>query len=104
MKHLNSHLNDAMVSITVKCLLNPDNKDFYIKDLTLEKISVIIDNDSSRADTFWTAFHIAREQIIEEELILKAAIEMYEQDWKAVQEEVEAYELWKKERGIESEY
>ena len=62
---------DVMVNMTVKCMLNPKNKDFYIKSLTLADIAAIIEEDSSRADTIWTAFHIAREELIkEEELIL----------------------------------
>lgn len=58
---------DTMVDITVKCMLNPTNKDFYIKSLTLADVAAIIEEDSSRADTIWTAFHIAREELLKEE-------------------------------------
>lgn len=58
---------DVMVNMTVKCMLNPQNKDFYIKSLTLEKLSDIINEDNDLADTFWTALHIAREEIMKEE-------------------------------------
>ena len=58
---------DVMVNMTVKCMLNPKNKDFYIKSLTLEKASAIINADSGLAATFWTAYHIAHEELVKEE-------------------------------------
>ena len=58
---------DVMVNMTVKCMLNPKNKDFYIKSLTLEKVSAIISEDSDLASTFWTAYHIAYEERVKAE-------------------------------------
>lgn len=63
----NTYHPDVMVNMTVKCMLNPENKDFYIKSLTLEKASAIINKDSDAADTFWAAYHIAHEELVKAE-------------------------------------
>ena len=38
LQHISKGLDEVMIDITVKCMLNPDNKDFYIGTLTLDKV------------------------------------------------------------------
>ena len=50
----------VFVDLTVKSMVNPDNKDFYIKKLSLEQVkNLLTDTDDDLVDCFWTAFTIA---------------------------------------------
>ena len=63
MIHISKPLDTVMIDITVKAMLNPDNPDFYIGSLTLDKVaSLFAEMDNPSTDTvtiFWKAFHIA---------------------------------------------
>lgn len=64
--------NQAFINITVRCMLNPKNRDMYLGYLTLEKIESLItktfDNDPEFVTAFWTAFSIAHAKYLEQEL------------------------------------
>lgn len=51
--------HEAMVNTTISCMLNPDNKDFYLGNMTLDKLASLIDYDSEVADCIFSALEIA---------------------------------------------
>jgi len=54
-----STINQVMVEFTINCMLNPNNKDFYIGTLTLHQIGELINGSSKKADIIWKAFAIS---------------------------------------------
>lgn len=53
-------LDRAMVDITINCMLNPNNKDFYIGTLTKEKREKFLRNlDVESSIIFKTAYQLA---------------------------------------------
>ncbi len=88
LEHISVGLDEVLTNMLTRCMLNPNNKDFYIENLTLEKVKqYFIDmpqDDISVATIFWTAYSRAEAQYLEEQKLLK------EYD-KAIQEEVEHY-------------
>lgn len=62
--NISNNLDQIMVDITVRQMLNPDNKDFYIGTLTLDKVASMFVKMSSVditiANVFWTAFSRAQ--------------------------------------------
>lgn len=64
LQHISKGLDEVMIDITVKCMLNPDNKDFYIGTLTLDKVkSLFVEMNDPSADistVFWSAFSRAQ--------------------------------------------
>lgn len=64
MIHISEPLDKVMIDITVKQMLNPNNPDFYIGSLTLDKVASLFaemnDAGISAVDIFWKAFHIAK--------------------------------------------
>lgn len=56
---MNNSLNQVMLDMTVKGMLNPDNKDFYIKDLTLAQLEQLANGDAEAATVLIKAFSIA---------------------------------------------
>lgn len=62
--NISTSLDQIMVDITVRQMLNPDNKDFYIGTLTLDKVASMFAEMSSADITidsvFWTAYGIAQ--------------------------------------------
>lgn len=77
MIHISEPLDKVMIDITVKAMLNPDNPDFYIGSLTLDKIaSLFAEMDNPSADVvtlFWKAFHIANAKYKEQQEELEHA-------------------------------
>ena len=63
MENISKSLDKILVDITVKQMLNPENKDFFIGKLTLDKVqSLFAEKDNaniSAIDIFWRALHIA---------------------------------------------
>ena len=57
---MNKELKETMIKVTVNCMLNPNNKDFYIGTLTFDKLHNLIDNDSDKAEVVFTALGIAQ--------------------------------------------
>lgn len=64
MQHILFNSNEQFVQITKACMLNPANKDFYIGNLTLDKLSALIDNDSNLAEVVFTAFGLAQAEYL----------------------------------------
>ncbi|MBP3581952.1 MAG: hypothetical protein J6J33_04300 [Clostridia bacterium] len=66
MEKLNNTLNDTMKNIMVRCMTNPDNKDFYLGTLTVQRIGEILRNfnDPDFTKLFWSAFEVAQAQYI----------------------------------------
>ena len=73
MEKLTKSIDQTMVSMLTKCMLNPSNKDFYIGSLTLEKVQTIFNeiNDSEFASVFWTAYSIAQAEYIKEQKFIE---------------------------------
>lgn len=81
LQHISSGLDELMIDITVKCMLNPENKDFYIGTLTLDKVkSMFVEMNDADLDiltVFWSAFSRAQAiylnnlstELIEEEIL-----------------------------------
>lgn len=51
-----STLDTVVETILLTSLINPDNKDFYLKTLTLTQIKDFIDGDDYTADLFFRAY------------------------------------------------
>ena len=66
MEKLNNSLENVMQSLMVKCMLNPENKDFYLGTLTTERVKQILleFNDPDFTKMFWDAFDIAQAHYI----------------------------------------
>lgn len=64
-------LDKVMIDLLVKQMLNPDNKDFYIGNLTIEQVKelfVEMQQDCIDITTvFWTAFGVAQATLIAEQ-------------------------------------
>ena len=88
LEHISEGLDKLMVDITVRCMLNPNNKDFYIGTLTLDKVKSMFaemnDADLEILDIFWSAYSIAEAKYLEEQRLLKEYNE-------AIAEEIEHY-------------
>ena len=58
MEKLSNSLDKVLIDMTVTQMLNPNNKDFYIGNLTLDKVSSLIDGDTYRADILFRALSV----------------------------------------------
>ena len=80
MIHISKSLDKVMIDITVRAMLNPENPDFYIGSLTLDKVaSLFAEMDNPSTDTvtiFWKAFHIASAKYKEQTDIVKDTLEI----------------------------
>ena len=67
MEHIKNSLSNCLKSLMVSCMLNPDNKDFFIGTLTTERVQQILTNfnDPEFTQLFWDAFEIAQVQFIQ---------------------------------------
>ena len=62
MTTLKQELKQLQINTLYKCMTNPNNKDFYIMNLTLNDVKRILshpDNDPDYVADFWTAYHLA---------------------------------------------
>ena len=59
MEKLTDCLDKVVIDITVRNMLNPNNKDFYIPNITLEKLESLVGEDEYASQIFWSAFAIA---------------------------------------------
>ena len=69
LKKVSKGINTILVNMMVKCMLNPDNKDFYLGNLSLEKVEHFfktMPQDDEVADVFWSAYSIAEPKYLEE--------------------------------------
>ena len=62
MDRLNNSLDIVMKNIMIRCMLNPENKHFYIGTLTTERVKQILHSfkDMDFENIFWSAFEIAQ--------------------------------------------
>lgn len=71
LQHVSSSLDELMIDMTVKCMLNPNNKDFYIGTLTLDKVkSMFTEMNSADLDIltiFWEAYSRAEALYVKEQ-------------------------------------
>ena len=64
MNNIQNELNDIMVNITVRCMLNPKNKHFYLGSMKLHEIVEMFNTipeeiRDNAISCFWTAYAIA---------------------------------------------
>lgn len=79
MNNINSTVNNVLVDLMVKCMLNPDNKEFYIGNLSMNQVEylckTVCKQNTQAIDIFWKAFHIAEDVLREEEMLYQAYLE-----------------------------
>lgn len=63
MEKLANSIDKVVVDMTVRCMLNPDNQDFYLHNITVEKLESLLGADDYASQIFWSAFAIASAQI-----------------------------------------
>ena len=63
MEKLSNCLDKVVIEMTVKNMLNPNNKDFYIPNITIEKLESLVGEDEYASHIFFSAFAIASAQI-----------------------------------------
>lgn len=63
MEKLTNSIDKVVIDMTVRSMLNPDNKDFYIPNITIEKLERLVNGDEYAAHIFFSAFAIASAQI-----------------------------------------
>ena len=65
---ISKSLDQVMIDITVKQMLNPENPDFYIGTLTLDKVKALFvemgDPSTDLISIFWKSFAIAKEKYL----------------------------------------
>lgn len=75
LQHISKGLDEVLTDILVKCMLNPNNKDFYIGNLTLGRVKqyfVEMPKDDVTVDTvFWNAYSRAEALFEEEQPVLE---------------------------------
>lgn len=71
---LNNAIDKVIFNMTVRAMLDPNNKYFYIPKLTLEKVEVLCDNDDDKTEMFWLCYNYASNQYL-----LKQRIEELEE-------------------------
>ena len=59
MKKLTNSIDKVIIDMTVRNMLNPDNKDFYIPNITIEKLQRLVDGNDYASHIFFSAFTIA---------------------------------------------
>ena len=63
--NINNNLDNALIAMTVRCMLCPDNGFFYLPNMKLLDIEKLFNNmpeetRNSAVNGFFTAYHIAR--------------------------------------------
>lgn len=64
MEKLTNTLDKVVIEMTVRNMLNPNNKDFYIPNITLEKLESLVGEDAYASHIFFSAFEIAYKQYL----------------------------------------
>lgn len=76
-------LDKVMIDLLVKQMLNKENKDFYIGDLTIEQVKeLFIEMQQDCIDittVFWTAFSVAQATLIAEQEYEEQLIKEYKE-------------------------
>lgn len=77
LQHISVGLDEVLTDMLTRCMLNPDNKDFYIGNLTLDKVKQYFaempQGDVSVDVVFWSAFSRAQAQYLKEQAYLEQA-------------------------------
>lgn len=68
---LSNAIDKVIFNMTVRAMLNPNNKAFYIPELTLEKINRLCGNNPDKTEMFWLCYKHASRQL-ENECIIEA--------------------------------
>lgn len=67
MYQISDGLDTMMTNLLVKQMLNPFNKDFYIRNLTIDKVKSMLAEMQSASpsivDIFWKAFYTAKQSV-----------------------------------------
>lgn len=75
MNNINSTIDNVLVDLMVRCMLNPDNKEFYIGNLSMNQVEylckTVCKQNTQAIDIFWKAFHIAEATIRDEQRIFE---------------------------------
>lgn len=61
---MNKELKEIMIKVTVNCMLNPKNEEFYVGTMDLDKLHNLIDNDSDKAEVVFTALGITQTEYL----------------------------------------
>lgn len=73
LQHISVGLDEILTDMLTRCMLNPDNKDFYIGNLTLDKVKQYFaempQDDVSVASVFWNAYSRAEAQYLQTQKI-----------------------------------
>lgn len=81
LENISKGLNEVMLNMMVKCMLNPENKDFYIGTLTLHKVSELFKRaDADIPEIFWAAYSIAENAHAEQQRKHKTLYEEFYED------------------------
>ena len=84
LQHISNGLDEILTNMLTRCMLNPKNKDFYIGNLTLDKVKQYFvempQDDVSVASVFWNAYSRAEGQYLKEQAELKALTDTYHND------------------------
>lgn len=71
-------IKNLFIEMTVKSMLNPENKDFYIKHLSLDKVEQMLSGeDNDLVACFWSAYCIAQAKYLEQ-------VKVFERHLKAI--------------------
>ena len=75
MNNINGTIDSVLVDLMVSCMLNPDNKEFYIGNLSMNQVEylckTVCKQNTQAIDIFWKAFHIAEDIIRDEQHIFE---------------------------------
>ena len=68
MDKLSNSIDNVFKNFMVRCMLNPDNKDFYIGYLTTERVKQLLTtfSDPEFTEMFWSAFEVAQATLIKQ--------------------------------------
>jgi hypothetical protein len=77
MEHISKSTTNTLQNLMVKCMLNPNNKDFYIGYLTTERVEQLLTtfSDEEFTEMFWSAFEIAQAKFIKELSSIESSFE-----------------------------
>ena len=68
------NFNETFIDFTVRSMVNPENKDFYINNLSIAQVEDLLTGaDDGLVDCFWQAFSRAFPQIITHKQVVKTA-------------------------------
>ena len=73
MLHISNKADKVLVNALVKSMLNPNNTEMYIGNLTVDTVKYILsDGASNTISLFWKAYHIAEREYRAQQKLLKS--------------------------------